>query len=98
MDVIKLASKISDFFQQELHCMLFLSAPGYFSIAWGPIKKLIDPRTAALIQLFANKEKGQKALERFVDKSQLPSDHEGVSPSLSVAFFEEARHSSLIRQ
>jgi hypothetical protein len=90
MDVIKLASK--------LHWMLVLNAPGFFAIAWGPIKKLIDPRTAAPIQLFANKQKGQKALERFVDKSQLPSDHEGVSPSLSVGFLEEVRHSSLSRQ
>jgi hypothetical protein len=98
MDVIKLASKISDFFPETLHCMLVLNAPGFFAIAWGLIKKFIDPRTAARIQLFANKEKGQKALERLIDKSQLPSDYEGGNASLSEAFFKEARDSSLIRQ
>jgi CRAL/TRIO domain len=98
MEVIKLASKISDFFPETLHCMLVLNAPGFFAMAWGLIKKFIDPRTAARIQLFANKEKGKKALERLIDQSQIASDYGGGNISLSEAFLKEAHDPSLIRQ
>lgn len=98
MEVIKLASKISDFFPETLHCMLVLNAPGFFAMAWGLIKKFIDSRTAARIQLFSNKDRGQKALEKLIDKSQIPSDYGGDNVSLSEAFLKEAHDPSLIRQ
>ncbi|KAG7369968.1 CRAL/TRIO domain containing protein [Nitzschia inconspicua] len=98
MEVIKMASKISDFFPETLHCMLVLNAPGFFAMAWGLIKKFIDPRTAARIQLFANKDKGMKALEKLIDKSQLPLDYDGGNISLSEAFLKESHDPSLIRQ
>ena len=98
MEVIKLASKISDFFPETLHCMLVLNAPGFFALAWGVIKKFIDARTAARIQLFANKDKGQQALEKLIDKSQLPADYGGTNISLREAFLKEASDPSLIRQ
>jgi hypothetical protein len=98
MDVIKLASKISDFFPETLHCMLVLNAPGFFALAWGVIKKFIDARTAARIQLFANKEKGQQALQKLIDKAQLPADYDGTNISIREAFLKEASDASLIRQ
>ena len=78
--------------------MIVLNAPTFFAMTWGLIKKFIDPRTAARIQLFANKEKGQEALERLVDKSQLPADYRGGNVSLTEAFLREASDPSLLRQ
>jgi len=98
MEVIRLASKISDFFPETLHCMLVLNAPSFFAMTWGIIKKFIDPRTAARIQLFANRERGEKALEKLVDKSEIPSDYGGSNISLKEAFLREAADPSLLRQ
>ncbi|OEU19489.1 CRAL/TRIO domain-containing protein, partial [Fragilariopsis cylindrus CCMP1102] len=78
MDVIKLSSKISDFFPETLHCMLIINAPSFFSFAWKIIKKLIDPRTASRIQLFSssNEKASQQALEKLICKqTQLPKDY-----------------------
>jgi hypothetical protein len=86
------------FSSQTLHCMLVLNAPGFFALSWGLIKKFIDPRTAARIQLFANVEKGQRALEKLVEISQLPTDYGGANISLKSAFLREAADESILRQ
>lgn len=78
--------------------MLVLNAPSFFAISWGLIKKFIDPRTAARIQLFANAERGQRALEKLVDSSQIPADYGGSNISLKEAFLGEASDESIIRQ
>lgn len=78
--------------------MIILNAPGFFALSWGLIKKFIDPRTAARIQLFANAEKGQRALENLVDKTQLPTDYGGSNISLKSAFLREAADDSILRQ
>jgi CRAL/TRIO domain len=78
--------------------MLVLNAPGFFALSWGLIKKFIDPRTAARIQLFSSAEKGQVALEKLVDASQIPSDYGGDNISLKDAFLREAADPSMLRQ
>ena len=67
--------------------MLVLNAPSFFTFSWKLIKNFIDPRTASRIQLFSSKEKGQKSLEKLVDKNtQIPSDYGGGNISLQEAF------------
>lgn len=78
--------------------MLVLNAPGFFALSWGLIKKFLDPRTAARIQIFANVEKGQRALEKLVDRSQLPTDYGGGNISLKSAFLMEAADDTILRQ
>mmetsp|Transcript_9202 Transcript_9202/g.23313 ORF Transcript_9202/g.23313 Transcript_9202/m.23313 type:complete len:768 (+) Transcript_9202:174-2477(+) len=98
MEVIKVASKISDFFPETLHCMLVINAPSFFALSWGIIKKFIDPRTAARINLFANRDKGLQALKKLVDTSELPTDYCGENISLQDAFLREASDPALLRQ
>jgi CRAL/TRIO domain len=78
--------------------MLVLNAPSFFAFSWGLIKKFIDPRTAARIQLFANQDKGLRALEQLVDISELPQDYGGDNMSLQDAFLREASDPALLRQ
>jgi hypothetical protein len=67
-------------------------------MSWGIIKKFIDPRTAARIQLFANRDKGLQALDRLVESSELPTDYGGGNMSLQEAFLREASDPALLRQ
>ena len=98
MDVIKIASKISDFFPETLHCMLVLNAPSFFSFSWSVIKKFIDPRTASRIQVFSSTEKGLKALFDLVDKKQIPIDYGGSNKSVASALLEQSADPSITRQ
>jgi len=99
MEVIKLCSKISDFFPETLHCMLVVNAPSFFTLSWKLIKNFIDPRTASRIQLFSSKEKGQLALEKLIDKEkQIPRDYGGGNISLKEAFLNECSDSKIVRQ
>ena len=98
LDVIQLASKISDFFPETLHCMLILNAPGFFAFSWGLIKKLIDPRTAQRIQVFSSKSKGMAALQQLIAPEQIPVNYGGTNTSIKDAFKEEAHDPTLLRQ
>lgn len=85
-------------YSQTLNCMLILNAPGFFGMAWGLIKKFIDPQTAARIKLFSNKEQGLKALRDLIDIEEIPRDYGGMNISIAEAFLEEANDPSLLRQ
>ncbi|CAJ1932649.1 unnamed protein product [Cylindrotheca closterium] len=98
MDVIKLSSKVADFFPETLHCMLILNAPGFFSFSWGLIKKFLDPRTAARIQVFSSETKGMEALKGLIDTSQIPEDYGGGNISTHDAFAKQAADPALLRQ
>ena len=79
--------------------MLVLNAPSFFSFSWKLIKNFIDPRTASRIQLFSSKEKGQKSLEKLIDKNtQIPSDYGGGNISLQEAFLNECSDPDIVRQ
>jgi len=95
-DVIKIASKISDFFPETLHCMIILNAPSFFSMTWGVIKKLMDPRTAARIQVFSSPKKGLARLRELVDESEIPADYGGNGPSVQKVLLREASKSSTL--
>jgi len=98
MDVIKLSSKVADFFPETLHCMLILNAPGFFSFSWGLIKKFIDPRTAARIQVFSSETKGIEALKGLIETSEIPEDYGGGNISTHDAFAKQAANPALLRQ
>eukprot|EP00532_Pseudo-nitzschia_australis_P004986 CAMPEP_0168202500 /NCGR_PEP_ID=MMETSP0139_2-20121125/24308_1 /TAXON_ID=44445 /ORGANISM="Pseudo-nitzschia australis, Strain 10249 10 AB" /LENGTH=719 /DNA_ID=CAMNT_0008128197 /DNA_START=164 /DNA_END=2323 /DNA_ORIENTATION=- len=99
MEVIKIASKVSDFFPETLHAMLVINAPGFFAFSWKLIKNFIDPRTASRIQLFSSQVKGQKALESLVDKKkEMSSDYGGGNISLQEAFLRECSDPQIVRQ
>lgn len=98
MDVIKISSKVADFFPETLHCMFILNAPGFFSFSWGLIKKFIDPRTAARIQVFSNEAKGIEALKGLIDLKEIPSDYGGGNVSIHDAFAQQAADPALLRQ
>jgi hypothetical protein len=98
MQVIQLASKVSDFFPETLHRMLILNAPRFFVMAWGVIKQFIDPQTARRIQMFSNQEQGFKALQALVDSDQIPTDYGGTNQSIQEAFIREANDPLLVRQ
>ena len=53
--------------------MIILNAPGFFSFAWGIIKKFIDPQTARRIKLVSGKEAGLKALQEIIDIEEIPN-------------------------
>ena len=79
--------------------MLVINAPTFFSFSWKLIKNFIDPRTASPIQLFSNKDKGQKALEKLVDKdTEIPADFGGGNISLREAFLKECTDPLIVRQ
>jgi CRAL/TRIO domain len=78
--------------------MLILNAPSFFGMAWGLIKKFIDPQTAARIKLYSNKEQGLQALRELIDNDQIPKDYGGTNISMSEAFLEEANDQHLLRQ
>jgi hypothetical protein len=98
IEVIKVSGKVADFFPETLHCMLILNAPGFFSFSWSVIKKFIDARTAARIQVFSSEEKGLKALGAMIDQSEIPEDYGGTNISTSNAFAKQASDPTLIRQ
>lgn len=78
--------------------MLILNAPSFFSIFWGLTKKLLDPRTAAQVQVFSNKEKGLAALRQLVAEPEIPADYGGTNKSIQQAFIEESADPTLLRQ
>lgn len=98
MDVIKLSSKVADFFPETLHCMLILNAPGFFSFSWGLIKKFLDARTAARIQVFSSESKGIEALQGLIDNGQIPEDYGGTNISTQDAFAQQASNPLLVKQ
>jgi hypothetical protein len=76
--------------------MLIINAPSFFSFAWKIIKKFVDPRTAARIQLFSssNEKASQQALEKLICKqTQLPIDYGGGNISLEDSFLEQVQQS-----
>ena len=78
--------------------MLILNAPSFFGMAWGLIKKFIDPQTAARIKLYSNKEQGLKAMRELIDIDQIPRDYGGMNISIADAFLEEANDPHLLSQ
>ncbi|CAB9522156.1 Phosphatidylinositol/phosphatidylcholine transfer protein [Seminavis robusta] len=98
MDVIKLSSKIADFYPETLHKMLIVNAPGFFAMSWGIIKKFIDPQTAARIQIFSNKNKALKALQEMVDIDEIPSDYGGNNKTIKEALMNWSTDPLLLRQ
>ncbi|VEU34586.1 unnamed protein product [Pseudo-nitzschia multistriata] len=99
MEVIKIASKVSDFFPETLHAMLVLNAPSFFTFSWKLIKNFIDPRTASRIQLFSSQQKGQDALENLIDKEkEISKDYGGGNVSLREAFLRECSDPQIVRQ
>jgi len=99
LEVIKILSKVSDFFPETLHCMLVLNAPSFFTFSWKLIKNFIDPRTASRVQLFSNNEKGHRALEKLIDKdTQIPVDYGGGNISLQGALLKECSDEKIIRE
>jgi len=98
MAVIKRAGKIGDFFPETLHQMLIINAPSYFGVAWGLIKKFIDPQTARRINLYSNKQQGLDALRTLIDENQIPKEYGGTNISIQEAFREKANDPQLLRQ
>eukprot|EP00980_Cylindrotheca_fusiformis_P021916 scaffold8747_cov96-Cylindrotheca_fusiformis.AAC.11 len=98
MEVIKVSSKVADFFPETLHCMLILNAPGFFSFSWTVIKKFLDARTAARIQVFSSEEKGLQALRALIGSEEIPQDYGGQNISIQQAFAKQASDPSLVRQ
>ena len=79
--------------------MLILNAPSFFTFSWKLIRKFIDPRTASRIQLFSSMEKGQKALEKLIDKdTEIPIDYGGGNISLREALLKQNNDSDILRQ
>jgi hypothetical protein len=68
--------------------MLILNAPGFFTVFWGIIKQIIDPRTAKRIQVYSNKKKGLLRLRELIDDSEIPSDYGGSGPSIETSIGE----------
>ena len=67
---------------QTMHCMIILNAPGFFSVFWGILKQIIDPRTAKRIQVYSNKKKAFARLAELIDDSNIPSNYGGSGSSL----------------
>lgn len=78
--------------------MLIINAPAFFTLFWGVIKKFIDPRTAARIQVFSITEKGLAAMRKLIAQEQIPVDYGGTNTSIKQAFTEEAADPTLLRQ
>ena len=78
--------------------MLILNAPSFFGMAWGLIKKFIDPQTAARIKVFSSREQGLKALRDLIEIDQIPEDYGGMNKSIADAFLEEANDPHLVSQ
>lgn len=67
-------------------------------MAWGLIKKFIDPQTASRISVCSGSKQGLQALEAVIDISQIPKDYGGSNISIQEAFRKEAKDPFLIRQ
>jgi hypothetical protein len=65
-----------------MHCMIVLNAPSFFTMSWGVVKQLIDPRTAKRIQLFGSQAKGVARMLQLIDPSEIPADYGGTKPSI----------------
>jgi CRAL/TRIO domain len=68
--------------KQTMHCMIVLNAPSFFTMSWGVVKQLIDPRTAKRIQLFGSQAKGVARMLQLIDPSEIPADYGGTKPSI----------------
>lgn len=81
MAVLKVSSRVGDYFPETLHSMLILNAPGWFSLSWKIIKSFIDPRTSKKIEVYSSKSHGQSRLLQLVDASEVPLDFGGTAPT-----------------
>lgn len=67
-------------------------------MAWGLIKKFIDPQTASRISVCSGSKQGLKALENVIDITQIPKDYGGSNITIAEAFRKEANDPLLLRQ
>ena len=55
------------------------------------LKKLVDAKTAALIEIYSSPDKGRARLLELIDESELPSDYGGTAPETSQIILKEGR-------
>ena len=53
-EMIKVGNRVMSSFPETLHCLLIINAPSWFGFVWSVIKRLIDPRTAAKIEVVSS--------------------------------------------
>ena len=80
MEIIKMSTKVADFFPETMHCMLILNAPTWFSVTWRLIRSFIDPRTARKIEVYTSAARGQHRLQQLIKPTEIPHDFGGVGP------------------
>jgi hypothetical protein len=93
-EMIKVGNRVMSSFPETLHCLLIINAPSWFGFIWSVVKKLIDPRTAAKIEVFTSSKAGDKRMHEIIDNSQIPSCYGGDGPSLAQAASGAGKQSS----
>lgn len=70
-------------FPELLNQMVILNTPFAFNMFWKVIKRFLEPRTVAKIEIFTNEKKGNERLLQLIDEQELLADYGGQGPSYS---------------
>lgn len=78
-------------FPELLNKMVIVNAPSFFSMSWIVIKRFLDPRTVAKIEIFSNEKKGNKSISEQINENELLSDYGGKGPSFDEVLQQQRK-------
>lgn len=91
LKIVNLQTEIdASCFPDTLEKYIIINAPSFFSFTWKIIKKWVDPRTAAKVEIYSVRAKAEKRLLELVDADQLPADYGGAAPDTSTSLEADA--------
>jgi hypothetical protein len=97
MSVLKECCNAFNCFPEILNKMVIVNAPFFFSALWIIIRKFLDARTVAKIDIYSNETKGLTCISEQVSQTELLSDYGGNGPSFD-AILQELRPEGTSRQ
>jgi len=98
LGALQSVATIGSCFPELLNQMVILNTPFSFNMFWKVIKRFLEPRTVAKIEIFTNEQKGKERLQGLIDESELLSDYGGKGPSLDELAHEAENKSGSSRQ
>ena len=84
LDLVREQSRVESLcYPEMLGICLVLNAPTFFGAVWAMVRRWIDQRTAAKMEIYCRRAAGHRRLRELVDDADLPSDYGGSGPSVA---------------
>ena len=85
-DFKKMVKMLDDNFPERLHVALVVRAPWIFSAIYKMVSPILDAPTREKVQIYGTGKKYLKAIEKYVDLSQVPTWIGGTSTACKIPY------------